>query len=126
VLWNADFDRLGTALERTVAVLDRARRELPSSDELERSKAAVLLTEYLDKQSLSDRASEAALNVLYGMGLEESERFAQRVKAVDAAAVQAAARRYLRSPSAAVLAAKPVDEDAIHRALAPLLEGAAQ
>jgi zinc protease len=49
VLWNADYDRLDTALGRTVAVLDRARKEPASSQEVERSKAAVLAGEFSGK-----------------------------------------------------------------------------
>ena len=124
VLWNADFDRLTTALDRTVLVLDRARKETAPPEEVERAKAAVLAAEFFGKQSLSDRAADAALNVLYGMGLEEPERFAERVKAVDGAALRQAASRYLRNASTVVLSSKPVDEAAIQRALAPLTETA--
>jgi zinc protease len=120
VLWNADFDRLTTALDRTVVVLDRARKETAPPEQVERAKAAVLAAEFLNKQSLSDRAADAALNVLYGMGLEEPERFLERVKSVDAASVQDVARRYLRNASTVVLSSKPVDEAAVQRALAPL------
>jgi zinc protease len=120
VLFNTDFDQLGTALDRTVAVLDRARREPAPAEEVERAKAAVLAAEFLSKQSLADRAGEAALNLLYGMGLDEAERFAERVRAVDAAALRSAADRYLHNATAAVLTAKPVDEAAIQRSLAPL------
>jgi hypothetical protein len=73
---------------------------------------------------LSDRASDAALNVLYDMGLDQPERFAAQVRALDASTLREAARRYLRNPSAAVLSVQPVDEAAIHRALAPLTETA--
>jgi zinc protease len=125
VLWNTDFDQLSVALDRTVAVLARARDEAASAEDLGRAKAAVEAAEFLQKQSLSDRASDAALNVLYGMGLDEPERFAERVRAVDAGALREAARRYLRNPSAAVLSARPVDEAAIQRALGPLTETAA-
>jgi zinc protease len=122
VLWNSDFDRLPTALERAVAVLDRARKEPAPAEDLERAKAAVLASEFLTKQSLADRASDAALNVLYGMGLEEPERFAERVRAVDAGALRDAANRYLRDASAAVLSARPVDEAMLESTLAPLIE----
>ncbi len=122
VLWNTDFGQLETALGRTVAVLDRARKETAPAEEVERAKAAVLAAEFLGKQSLSDRASDAALNVLYGMGLEEPERFAERVRSVDAAALREAAGRYLRNVSAAVLSAEPVDVALIQRVLAPLTE----
>jgi zinc protease len=124
VLWNTDFEQLSVALDRTVGVLDRARREPAPTEDLERAKASVLAAEFFAKQSLSDRASDAALNVLYGMGLDQPERFAEQVRSVDAAAVREAARRYLRNPSAAVLSAQPVDEAAIHRGLAPLTETA--
>jgi zinc protease len=124
VLWNADFDQLGEALSRTVAVLTRARDQLATAEELERAKAAVEAAEFLGKQSLSDRAADAALNVLYGLGLDGPARFAERVRAVDAAALREAARRYLRNPSIAVLSAEPVDEAAVHRALAPLEKAA--
>jgi zinc protease len=124
VLWNTDFEQLETALDRTVAVLDRARKEAAPAEDVERAKAAVLAAEFLGKQSLSDRAADAALNVLYGMGLDEPERFAERVRSVDPAALREAADRYLRNASAAVLSAKPVDEAVLQRALAPLTETA--
>ncbi|HVR30719.1 MAG TPA: pitrilysin family protein [Thermoanaerobaculia bacterium] len=121
VLWNADVEQLSTALERTVVVLDRVRTEGVAAEDLERAKAAVLAAEFLHKQALADRAGDAALNLLYGMDLEEPDRFAERVRAIDAAALRDAARRYLRNPVAVVLAPRPVDESAIHRALGPLL-----
>jgi zinc protease len=124
VLWNTDFEQLETALDRTVAVLDRARKEAAPAEDVERAKAAVLAAEFLGKQSLSDRAADAALNVLYGMGLDEPERVAERVRSVDPAALREAADRYLRNASAAVLSAKPVDEAVLQRALAPLTETA--
>jgi zinc protease len=125
VLWNTDVEQLPTALERTVTVLDRARTEGAAADDLERAKAAVLAAEFLYKQSLSDRAADAALNLLYGLGLDEPERFAERVRAIDASGLREAARRYLRNPMAIVLAARPVEEVEIDRALAPLRRDAA-
>jgi zinc protease len=126
VLWNADVEQLPLALERTVAVLDRARTDGVAAEDLERAKAAVLAAEFLYKQSLSDRAADAALNLLYGLGLDEPDRFAERVRSLDAAALREAARRYLRNPVAVVVAARQIDEGQIHRALEPLLRGPAR
>ena len=58
------------------------------------------------------------------MGLDEPERFSERVRSLDAAALREAAQRYLRNASAAVLSAKPVDQAVLDRALAPLTETA--
>lgn len=118
VLFNGEPERLPLALERTVGVLDRARREEVHQEELERAKAGVLAAEFLYKQSNGNRAADAALNVLYGMGLDQPERFARQVRELSAGGLRTAAEKYLRNPVAVVLAAEPPAEEVVEKALA--------
>ncbi len=96
----ADVDE---AIKRTNGVAERIRTELVDDATLARAKAAVLTGEFLSKQANSDRAMEAALNHLYGLPADESEKFLAAVQAVDAARIQAVAKKYLKTPTIVVI-----------------------
>src|SRR5690606_3430171 len=62
------------AVERTSQVFGRVKREEIDQATLDRAKAAVLTSEFMSKQTNSDRATEAALNELYGLGLDAPQK----------------------------------------------------
>ena len=110
VVFNADPPRVAEALQKTAQVLDRAGNELVDDATLARAKAAVLTEEFMSKQSIEDRAAEAALNELYGLKLDESEQFLKTVEALTAADLKAIAQKYLRNPVVVLMTHQPVAE----------------
>lgn len=110
VVFNAQPTSVAEALGRTMSVVDRARSTMADDRSLAAAKAKVLTQEFLDKQTNSDRAADAALNELYGLGLDEPQRFRRKVQAIDAPQLQAAAHTYLRNPVTVVISHEPVPQ----------------
>jgi len=102
-MFNCKAADVEEAIKRTNGVVQRIRSELVNDATLARAKAAVLTSEFLGKQSNGDRAMEAAINELYGLSVDESEKFLAAVQAVDAAKLQAMAKKYLNDPTIIVI-----------------------
>ncbi|MAE67136.1 MAG: hypothetical protein CMJ18_22985 [Phycisphaeraceae bacterium] len=117
ILFNAGPDKLVEALGRAAKVDDRARTELVDADHLADAKAALLTAEFFAKQSNGDRAAQAALDTMYGLELDESERFMERVKAIGPEELRDLARRHLRDAVTVVLSHKELDEAALQEAM---------
>lgn len=109
VLWNSSAADLDESLTQAARVLARVRGQMADETDLQRAKAAVLTDEFFGKQTNADRAADAALNLLYGLELETSQRFFAEVRAVTPAQLRDAARRYLRNPVLVVIGNGPVD-----------------
>jgi len=93
--------------------VERARSGKPvGSQELERARRTVITAQELQHQSLSDQALDAALNELYGLGYDYSEKFLEQVRSVSAEQLQEVARRYLKEPVVAVCTPATVGETA--------------
>jgi zinc protease len=75
--------------------LDRIREEVVPEPELERARRYLTLGLARELETTSAVADQLAEQVLYGLGDSYFEQYVGRVEAVDAAAVQAAARRWL-------------------------------
>lgn len=101
--YNTSPTQVDEAMQRTMSVIDRARDTTVDEETLQRAKAAVLVGEFLQKQTNSDRAAEAALNELYGLDLNEPERFLEEVQNLTPEVLQIAARLYLQNPVTVVL-----------------------
>jgi zinc protease len=92
----------GTAPGQERAVVDAmlgvadglVRRRVPGA-ELRRVKSHLIGSRAILRQRVSARAAGAALGHLYGLGHDADERYPEQLRAVDAGAVLAAARRYL-------------------------------
>ena len=119
IRFNAEPASLAEALRRTRIQIDRLRTEPVSPDDLARAKAAVLTGEYLTKQSNSDRATEAAIDELYGLGRNQSQEFLRQVQAVDAAKILAVARAYLNHAVTVVMVHDPVPAASLDPTWAP-------
>lgn len=118
VLFNTQPQTVTEALNRTMAVVDRARSTEVDDETLAAAKAKVLTEAFLYKQTNADRAADAALNELYGLGLDEPDRFRQRVEQMTAAQLQAIAQQYLSRPTTIVLNHQPQPVDELERAVA--------
>ncbi|MEE9211393.1 MAG: pitrilysin family protein [Phycisphaeraceae bacterium] len=122
VIFNTNPQSVPQALGRAMSVTDRARTELVSDDDLARAKAAVLTSELLSRQSNPDRAADAALNELYGLGPDASAQFIDQVMALDAEALRQTANKYLRNPVVVVMSNEPVPTEALDEAMLPASE----
>ncbi|MFG0250819.1 MAG: M16 family metallopeptidase [Phycisphaeraceae bacterium JB051] len=91
------------AINRTNEILKQAQEQSIEESEVLRARASVITNEIMGKESNSDRAAEAALNLLYGVGLDDSEKFMAAVKAMDATTLQAVAQKYLKNPVVVVV-----------------------
>ena len=104
VVYNTQPTTIDESLDRTMAVIQRVRDEEVDSTTLTRAKAKVLANMFLRKQSNSERAADAALNELYGLGLDEPQHFRQTVEGLDAPTLRQIARTYLQDPVTVILA----------------------
>ncbi len=115
ILFNTNPATAPEALRRAWLVVDRARNETVSDADLDRAKAAVLTSEFFNRQTNSDRAANAALEILYGLGVDSDARFEQAVQQLDAATLRTIAQTYLRNPITVVLSREPVPTEALER-----------
>ena len=84
-------------------MVDRIRNQKIDDETLERARTKVLTTEATGRQSNSQRATQAVLDELYGLGFKNNQRFIERVRSVSAEDVQRVARKYLKNPMAVIL-----------------------
>ena len=96
-VFNVKPSDITLAVNRAMEVIHRARSELVSKDELQRAKGSVLTRVVLGQQSNTQRASEAALNALYGLGPDAAARFIERVNQLDAKRLMEIAQTYLNN-----------------------------
>lgn len=112
VLFNTQPSTAVEALTRTASVFQRARDTVIDQPTLARAKAAVLTEEFMYKQTNGDRATEAALNELYGLGTDAAEQFQAQINTLTAEALQIVAQTYLREPVAVIISHQPLaDQD---------------
>ncbi len=107
--FNTQATTAQEALNRTNEILKQAKEQSIDESEVLRARASVITNEIMGKESNSDRAAEAALNLLYGVGLDDSEKFMAAVKAMDATALQAVAQKYLKNPVVVVVSNEKQD-----------------
>ena len=94
---------MGEALEGIRRELARCRESAPSAAELERARTHLIGTHAIGLQRNSARAAVYAFDECYGLGADASWRYAERISAVGATDVLAAAQRVL-DPRAEVVA----------------------
>ncbi len=109
-------DKVGQVYRIITGQLDRARAGEFTPDELERAKTIIVTTELMTTQTNSERAMQAALDELYGLGYDYHDKFAERVRAVTLDDVKRMADRYLTTPVIAVVTPAP---DQIDLEIAP-------
>ncbi len=112
ITFNANAQKVTDALGRTVSVVERAKNELVSDQTLADAKSAVLTSALLRRQSNRQRAQQAALDEIYGLGFDHTTRYMEQVNSVDAQLLQSVAQKYLTNPVIVVLThlAYPPDE----------------
>jgi zinc protease len=88
-------------------LMAKAREGTFEQEELERAKGVILTTQLLDRQTNGERAAMAALDELYGLGYDFSDRLPEIMESVKMADVQAVGRKYLAQPVIAVVTPDP-------------------
>src|SRR5205085_8772758 len=91
-------------IEQEIAAL---RDSPPDPDELDRARRWLIGNHELGLQRRADLAAAIALGEAYGLGWDAHEKYAERVAAIDAAAVQQAARVHLDWNLAVVAVVQP-------------------
>ncbi|MGE3536329.1 MAG: M16 family metallopeptidase [Candidatus Tectimicrobiota bacterium] len=92
-------DRAEYVVETILQTLQKARDGQISEDELKRAKQMALVTARLHRQTNDQRASDMALNELYGLGYDFSARNEAYLRQVSLADVHRVAQTYLHHPS---------------------------
>ncbi|HWE24030.1 MAG TPA: pitrilysin family protein [Myxococcales bacterium] len=87
--------KVGESLAGIRRELDRCRNEPPAASELDRARTHLIGTHAIGLQRNSARAAVYAFDECYGLGANASSRYAERISAVSAADVLAAAQRVL-------------------------------
>ncbi len=111
VLFNTKPETIVPAMERSLNVVRRIQTETIDSDTLERARTKVLAGEASGRQSNSQRASNAALDELYGIGYDAGDQFILDVQKVTAADIHRAAQTYLKKPVAVIITNQRVPDD---------------
>lgn len=89
------------------AQIDKARAGEFTADELERAKTIITTTELMQQQTNSDRAMQASLDELYGLGYDYREEFVTKVEAVTLDDVKRVARKYFTVPVITIVTPAP-------------------
>jgi zinc protease len=87
--------------------LERARGGEFTAEELERAKTIITTSELMENQTNSDRAMQAGLNELYGLGYRFDDELLEAVAAVTLDDVKEIARKYLVNPVITVVTPAP-------------------
>ncbi len=117
VTFNTTAQQVPEAIRRSIAVIEDAKATAVDDATLDHAKASVMTQEFMGRQSNKDRAMNAALNELYGLGQDEPARFVHAVKELDAPTLQAVAQLYLRNPVVVVLTHQPLPDDVVRAAV---------
>lgn len=89
-------DKKEAAIDGLWRELERVRREAVSPEELARAKNIIISQYELGLQTHGAQAMDMALHESYGLGQDFGRRYIDAVNQVDAAAVLAAAKKYIR------------------------------
>jgi len=116
-LFNTQPATAVEAVQRTAEVFARIRQTQVDEQTLARAKAAVLTDEFMSKQSNSDRATEAALNELYGLGPDASREFESQVRSLTAEKLQQIAQKYLKDPVVVIISNQPLEGEKLIEAV---------
>jgi len=96
MIWaQCDPSRVDAALDIILKDIERAKEGAFTDEELSSAKAQALTIELLGRQTASSRATEAALDELYGLGYEFGRGFSDRLLAVSRDDVVRVAKAYL-------------------------------
>jgi len=114
VLFNTHSPRqVPEAMSEALAVIERIKTQPVDEPTLNRARTAALVGEALGVQSNGQRAAEAALDELYGIGYEGADLLHRQIRQTDAERILEVAKRYLARPVGVVTTPAPVPEEAL-------------
>jgi zinc protease len=88
-------------------LMGKAREGKFEAEELQRAKGVILTTQLLDRQTNGERAAMAALDELYGLGYDFSDKLPEVMESVKMADVQAVGKKFLAQPVIVVVTPDP-------------------
>ena len=91
--------KVNEVVEIILKNMEKAKAGEMSDEELTRAKHLAVIAERLERQTNDQMAKDAALNELYGLGYDFSEREIAQIEKVTKADVQRVARAYLHHPT---------------------------
>ena len=94
VFADCNPDRVDEVIALIGEQVERAKTTLVGDDELERARRMAITAEELSRQSLGSQGLEAALDELYGLGYDFSEKHTELIRQVSAQDLQRVARKY--------------------------------
>ncbi|MGQ0634891.1 MAG: M16 family metallopeptidase [Planctomycetaceae bacterium] len=87
-------DRVPEVVERIRANLDKIRREGVPADEFEKAKEKLVVSHDLKNVTPAERAFQASIDELYGLGFNYDKSYADRISRVQPADVQAIVQKF--------------------------------
>lgn len=112
IAFNTSAGDVPEAVAAALGVVARMKAGEFNEGDLQRAKAKLLTGEMMSKQSNADRATEYAIDELYGVD-QTLEQYLEAVNAVTAADVQRVAKQYLINPVVVVISKDQVDQAAV-------------
>ena len=109
IVFNTSPATVPEAIRRSVELVGELHHGDWAAKEVERARTATLVEEALGSQSNGQRAMEAALGEVYGVGYQALDQLIDQINRTDGQRIGEVARRYLRRPTAVILSPEPVD-----------------
>ncbi len=103
VMFNTQSATLEKALSASLNEIKRIRTEPIDAKTLARARTKVLVTEATSQQSASQRAANAAISELFGVGYNASDKFINQIRNTTAQDIQRVAKKYLDKPVGLIL-----------------------
>ncbi len=100
-------DKVNTVVDMILQTMEKAKAGQISDEELDNTKQMALVTARLHRQANDQRASDIALNELYGLGYAFSDHEAEQIAKVTKADVQRVAQIYLHHPAIVITTPSP-------------------
>ena len=100
-------DKVDIVVDRILQLIEQARAGQISDEELERTRQMALVTTRLRRQANDQLAGDMALNELYGLGYDLSDREPAYLARVTKADVQRVAQTYLQPPTIVITMPEP-------------------
>jgi zinc protease len=100
-------DKVQTVVDIILQNMEKAKAGQISDEELENTKQMALVTTRLRRQANDQIASDMALNELYGLGYDFSDREQAYLAKVTKADVQRVAQTYLHHPTIVITTPEP-------------------
>ena len=100
-------DKVDIVVDLILQFMEKARAGQISDEELERTKQMALVTARLRRQANDQLAGDMALNELYGLGYDFSDREPEYLVKVTKADVQRVAQTYLHHPTIVITTPEP-------------------